>query len=219
MSPSGTNPIEAMAEGAPPTPPGKTTLYLIRHAETADSLRGRFYGQMDASLSERGMRQSEATAARLSTVKFDAVYSSDLQRATILAELIAEPLDLPVRRLEVFRERNFGVLQGMTEEEIRERRPDVYREWTANRVMYEVEGGENFAQLQTRVMPAVRELIESFPGQRVALVCHGGPIRVTLADALGLPIERVFQFALDFACVSVIEYAVGAPPRIKLMNG
>lgn len=205
--------------GPETAPQSKTLLYLIRHGEPADAHRGRFYGQLDVPLSERGLRQSEATAERLGAVKFDAVYSSDLQRATLLAELIADPLDLPVRKLEVFRERDFGVLQGMSEEEIRDQRPDVYHEWNANRILYEVEGGENFERLQRRIVPATMEVVESFPGQRVALIGHGGPIRVTLAHILGLPLTKVFQFALDYACVTVIEFTPNAEARIKLLNG
>src|SRR5688572_6225273 len=90
-----------------------TTLYLIRHGEPDCQFHNCYYGQMDVPLSDRGMAQSRALAERLASLPFDAIYSSDLQRAGYLADLLAEPRDLPVRRLEVFRERHMGQFQGV----------------------------------------------------------------------------------------------------------
>src|SRR5690606_1687766 len=90
---------------APKTP---THLYLIRHGEPDECHKDCYYGQLDVELGEKGRAQSRAVAERLASVPFSAIYSSDLQRATYLAELLAEPRGLPVRQLAVFRERNMG---------------------------------------------------------------------------------------------------------------
>lgn len=213
--PSPASPIPPSAVPAPP----RTTLYMIRHGEPAAEFVDRFYGQMDVPLSERGERQSLAVAERLSAVPFDAVYSSDLKRAEFLADRIAERCDLPVRRLEVFRERRMGRLEGMTEAEMREAHPEEYRRWKADRVFHAVEGGENFEMLRDRIVPAVKLLVEAFPGARIALACHGGPIRVTLAHVLGMPLENIFHLQLDYACVNVIEFVADGTIRVKLING
>ncbi len=197
----------------------KTTLYLIRHGEPAEEFQNRFYGQLDVPLSDRGKQQSVAVAQRLGSIPFDAVYSSDLQRAGFLADALADPLGLPVRRLEVFRERKFGILQGMSEEEMRERHPEEYQAWNANRPLYSIEGGENFEQLRDRILPAVDTLVEAFAGGRIALVAHGGPIRVLIAHILAMPLTHVFHFTLDYACVNVVEFPANGTPRVKLING
>ncbi|MBI3734899.1 histidine phosphatase family protein [Candidatus Sumerlaeota bacterium] len=202
-----------------PAANSKTTLYMIRHGEPAEEFKGRFYGQMDVPLSDLGKKQSIAVAQRLSSIPFDAIYSSDLQRAGFLADTLAEPRDLPVRRLEVFRERHFGIMQGMTEEEMLEAHPERHKAWKENRFTGLVEGGENFDQLQQRILPAVQTLVEAFEGGRIALVAHGGPIRVVMARVLGMPIENIFQIVLDYACVNVIEYSHDGPPKVKLVNG
>jgi probable phosphoglycerate mutase len=197
----------------------RTTLYLIRHGEPSEEYQGRFYGQLDIPLSERGMKQSRATAERLSGIPFDAVYSSDLRRAGHLADLLAEPLDLPVRRLEVFRERSLGVLQGLTEDEMLERFPEEYASWSANRILHPVREGENYEQLRGRVLPAIATLVEAFAGMRIALVAHGGPIRVALGHVLGMPLENVFHLVVDYGSVNVIEFPASDSPRVKLVNG
>lgn len=197
----------------------KTVVYMFRHGEPTAEFRDRLYGQMDVPLSDRGRRQSISAAERLAAIRFDAVYSSDLQRAGFLAECMAKPLDLPVRRLEVFRERHLGEFQGMTQDEVRQSDPERYEQWQADRVHFKSDGGENFPDLQERIMPAVETLVQSFEGGRILIATHAGPIRVALAHVLGMPITQVLNFVLDYACVSVIEYPVGGNPRVKLVNG
>jgi probable phosphoglycerate mutase len=102
---------------------------------------------------------------------------------------------------------------------MRERDPELFAAWKADRLLQPVAEGETFADLAARVVPAVRELVFNFPGWRIALACHAGPIRVTLADALGMPLERALNFALDYGCVNVIEFPAGGSPRVKLVNG
>lgn len=210
---------------------GKTTLYMIRHGEPHEQFKPLYYGQMDVPLSELGERQSRAVAERLEGVPFEVVYSSDLQRAGLMADALADPRDLPVRRLEVFRERNLGMLQGMTLAQMEERHPKEFKDWNADRIYHRIEGGENYEDLRDRVVPHVEHLIQSFEGKRIALVCHAGPIRVTLGHVLGMPLDRVFNFTLDYGSINVIEFdagprlgegpglAAGSGPRVKLVNG
>jgi broad specificity phosphatase PhoE len=200
-------------------PTSGTTLYLIRHPEPAEDYHKVYYGQLDVPLSERGLRQSRDIAARLAEVPFAAVYSSDLQCAGLLADAIADPRDLPVRRLEVFRERSLGLLQGLTLEEMKERHREEFENWFADRAFYRVAGGENFEDLRDRVLPAVHTLVESFPGRRIALSCHAGPIRVLLADLLGMPLDRSFNFSLNYGSINVVEFPAGGAPLVKLVNG
>ncbi len=201
--------------------PGPTTLYMIRHGETAEEQRGRLYGQLDVELSERGVRQSAAVAERLSGVPIHAIYSSDLTRAQVMAEALGAVHDLPVRTADVFRERSMGILQGLTHEEMEQREPEIYVAWKADKIRYRVAEGENFEDLRSRVVPAVLDLVASFAGHRIALATHAGPIRVMLAHALGMPLDCVYRFGLDFACVNVIEFGAdaGAPPIVKMVNG
>jgi broad specificity phosphatase PhoE len=165
------------------------------------------------------VRQSRAIADRLAEVPFDVIYSSDLQRAGILADALAEPRDLPVRRLEVFRERSLGLLQGLTLEEMKERHREEFENWFADRAFYRVSGGENFEALRDRVLPAVHTLVQSFPGRRIALACHAGPIRVLLADLLGMPLDRSLLFALNYGSINVVEFPATGAPLVKLVNG
>ncbi|MCL5270356.1 MAG: histidine phosphatase family protein [bacterium] len=200
-----------------PQPP--TTIYLIRHCEPEERYLDCYYGQMDIALSERGLTQSHAVAERLAGVPLDAVYSSDLQRAGYLADLLAEARGLPVRRLAVFRERHMGVLQGIPRPALESDHADLYGRWRVDRVNFRVPGAENFADVRDRIVPAARELATAFAGRRVALVCHAGPIRVLLADALGMPLDNIFRFGMNHGSIHVIEYHPDDSTRVTLMNG
>lgn len=201
---------------APQTP---TTLYLIRHGEVTPQLKHAFYGDMDVPLGERGLAQSKEVAERLAKVPFEVIYASPLERAVHLAELIAEPLDLPVRTLEMFRERNFGQFQGKTREELEAAFPEQFAAWQADRVFYRAPDAENFEDLESRVMAGLNELLAAFKGRRILLVCHAGPIRVILANILGLPLEHLFRLGVNLCSVHVAEFLPDGTQRLTLLNG
>jgi broad specificity phosphatase PhoE len=102
---------------------------------------------------------------------------------------------------------------------MRERHAAEFEKWFADRAFYRVEGGENFEDLRDRVLPAVHELVQSFQGQRIVLATHAGPIRVVLAEHLGMPLDRSLNFTLDYGGISVVEFPSLGAPQIKLVNG
>jgi broad specificity phosphatase PhoE len=86
-------------------------------------------------------------------------------------------------------------------------------------VRFRVPEAENFEDLAARILPAVAELVAAFAGRRIALVGHAGPMRVILAEALGLPLENIFRLGVNHASIHVIEYVADDPPRVTLLNG
>lgn len=210
---------------APPAPVQRasqptTTIYLMRHGEPEAEWLNCYYGQMDVPLSEKGRAQSRALAERLTTVPFDAVYSSDLERAGYLADRLAETRDLPVRRLTVLRERHMGRLQGIKIEELQQgEHVEIYQQWLADRINFRVPEAENFIDLGQRIVPAIEELAAAFAGRRVAVAGHAGPIRVMLAHVLGLPLDNIFRLGVNHCSIHVIEFNHGGPARLTLMNG
>lgn len=192
---------------------------MIRHGEPEARYHNCYYGQMDVPLSERGRRQSREACQRLDGVRLDAIYSSDLQRAWFLAELLGADHKLPVRRLTELRERHMGRLQGLAADVLEREHGEIYRQWRADIVNYRCPEAENFIDLSGRVQPVIEELVAAFAGKRVAVVCHAGPIRVTLAQVLGMPLENIFRFDVNYCGIQVLEFPAGKPPRVTLVNG
>lgn len=173
---------------------------------------------MDVPLSEAGREHSRRVAERLAGIAYDAIYSSDLQRAVYLAESLARPRGLPVETDAIFRERDMGVLQGMHADRLEREQAELYRPWRADRVYHRVPESENFEDLRARIVPALEALARRHPGGRAALVCHAGPIRVMLAHVIGLPLEHIFRLTVAHGSVSIVEWPLAEPTRLVQMG-
>lgn len=194
----------------------RTTLILVRHGEIASF--DHFYGHLDVGLSPAGLAQAEAVASALSEVTLDAVYSSDLQRARAGAELLASPRGLTVRTDAAFREMSLGVLEGRRRDEPHPQHPDTLGKQYADMVDYAFPEGETFRDVAARLRPALAQLLAEHAGRAVALVAHNSVNRIIIGDALGMPLESVFNFRQSFGCVNLIEYGPPRGARLLLLN-
>jgi probable phosphoglycerate mutase len=142
------------------------TLLLVRHGETDWNLERRYQGHLDSPLNDAGRRQAEAVAEALAAEPVDAIYSSDLGRASATAEVIGARLGLPVTTDRGLREVDVGSWAGLTREQVAERFGDVTRH-----------DGESREQHRERVVGTVRRIAARHPGGCIVLVSHGGSIR------------------------------------------
>ncbi|HXV33808.1 MAG TPA: histidine phosphatase family protein [Gaiellaceae bacterium] len=191
-------------------PQGEATrLVLVRHAETDSSLRGRCYGRLDVPLSEEGHRQARGLGTALRAIPLTAVYSSPLARALATAAPIAAGRGLEPVAVDDLREIDFGELEGLGYDEIRDSRPELFHRWMETPASVSFPGGESFGDLRRRVLVAVGAVVERHAGEAVAVVAHGGVTRVVLADALGLADGAVFRLDQAHGGVSVVDRLSG----------
>jgi alpha-ribazole phosphatase len=199
-------------------PPGEAArLVLVRHAETDPAMRGRCYGRLEVQLSAEGRRQAAELAAALADEPLAAVYTSPLARAAETAEAIASPHGLAPVPDEGLREIDFGEVEGMAYDEIRAERPELYRTWMETPTEVRFPGGESYADLRARVLAASVGIRGRHGGEAVAVVAHGGVVRVVLADALGLADGAVFRLDQAYGAVSVVDWP-GAEPVVRAVN-
>lgn len=84
-------------------------LILTRHGETVENVKGVLQGQLEGELSKKGIEQAKKLAKRLKIEKIDAIYSSDLARASDSVKQIAKyHEEVPLVFVEELRERNLG---------------------------------------------------------------------------------------------------------------
>jgi broad specificity phosphatase PhoE len=150
------------------------TLHFIRHGETTWNVERRFQGQSDVPLTLRGREQAEELAASLADRPIGAIYSSDLSRALETARPLAVRLGLELVLEPRLRERNFGWAEGRTDDEVDLRYP---RSWWGD-PDGRIPGGESRRDVWSRVAPFLDELLTHPPATEIALVTHGGTIRV-----------------------------------------
>jgi broad specificity phosphatase PhoE len=193
-------------------------IYLVRHGATIWNAEHRIQGHTDVPLNETGLEQSRRIAQRLKDQKIDAVWSSDLTRARVTAEILAEPHGLTVNTTPLLRERRFGDWEGLTQEEIVARGDrqllDAYR---AAVVADLPPNAESMQSVWNRLSQALKEIIHLHAEGQVAVVGHGGSLRVILCQAMRAPMECVRHIWLDNACLSLVEFN-GDRSWVRLMN-
>ncbi len=158
-----------------------TRILLVRHGESTWNADGRWQGQADPPLSERGRQQAVDAASAIGTV--DAIMTSDLERAAetgaILSRILGQDRVATEARL---RERDAGPLSGCTRPEIWEHFPGLLPDDPAGHVPGAdglprwPEGWEADADLWDRVEVALLAIGRALPDSDVVAVTHGGVI-------------------------------------------
>lgn len=194
------------------------TLYLIRHGQTVGGDEKRYKGSIDVPLSEKGIEQMRKTSDFLKGISLSAVYSSPLSRALKSAEIIAEPYGLKPVVVPDLRERSFGIWEGMSFNEIKEKYPEEFEAWAANPLKYSPIGGESTIEVRDRVVRVLKDILSNHGNEKIAIVAHGGVNRVILCHFMGIPLENIFRIEQDFASVNIIEFHEKYPV-VKLING
>lgn len=170
-----------------------TTLVLVRHGETDWNVEGRYQGQADPPLNERGRRQARGVGRELGRLGLDAIYSSDLSRAYDTALEVAKAAGLDVQVDTRLREIRQGEWQGLLVVEIECRYPETFRRWREDPTSATPPGGEDLFQLEERVLASARELVNSHPGQRMAIVSHKLPISIIKCHYQGIPLGEIWK--------------------------
>ncbi|MFA5309123.1 MAG: histidine phosphatase family protein [Dehalococcoidales bacterium] len=191
-------------------------LLLIRHGRTKLHKDNRFWGNTDVPLSETGIRQAGQLRERLAAEKISAVYASTLSRALTTAEIIAAPHRRSVTTCPELRECNFGYIEGLTYPEIKRVYPALARELNDGTAV-SFPGGENIEQLNKRVATFTQRLADHKAKDTIAIVAHGGPLRLLICSLLGLEQKHWIQLRIDLAALSIVETYPGTA-ILNLLN-
>jgi probable phosphoglycerate mutase len=184
------------------------SLLLIRHGETALNV-ARVLQPAATPLSERGIAQAEALAARLATMDVRAIVSSDLPRALGTAQAIAAATGAPIETTPLLQERNFGDWRGQPYDTM----PVDPLTMTGA-----PPGGESVAVFAQRVAAAFAHVVQrrAALGGTLAVVTHGLVIRALLAAHVRLDEGVAPPGHLGNTGLSVID--AQAPHRASLVD-
>ena len=196
-----------------------TRLLLIRHGETDHNTQGRFLGQVNPPLNERGRRQARMLRSRLTGTKCRIAYTSDLGRARETAQLILGQRETLIYEDPRLRELSFGTWDGLTRAEVEEEDPETLSAWEANAMDIAPSGGETLAEFSERVRTALASILDTHQaGETVIIVTHGGVLKMIFCMALGLSPDMHWQFRVENASISeVVFHPAGG--IIGLLNG
>lgn len=180
-------------------------IYLVRHGQTQSNIEGptgAVQGQLDVKLNGTGESQAARLAKEFGPIRWEAVYSSALERAIRTAEILVQGR-CPVTKDADLNERHCGNWQGRVRSGIALAHgyPDLDTLWMEKGPGFTPPGGEAFGEMVQRAQAAFREITGTHPDRcDILLVSHGGPIRAIMGHVAGLSIEDIWRLPAPANC-------------------
>ncbi|MCL6631639.1 MAG: histidine phosphatase family protein [Alicyclobacillus herbarius] len=185
--------------------------WLIRHGETDWNVEHRIQGWTNIPLNTNGLHQAAVLSESLEGIPFQAIYTSDLDRALVTARILARRIPAPVHITDGLREQCLGEAEGLLRSVANQRFPNG------------APSREPEAQMRQRLLKVIQRITTDVRQGRVLCVSHGGLIRAWLtylgqpAPALGN--TSITRFALGphgwrVMCVNCQDHLPYASGRI-----
>jgi probable phosphoglycerate mutase len=209
------NPTDAPTDAPDdaPKPPEPTRLVLVRHAVTAQTgpmLSGRAPG---IDLSDHGREQAKRLGERLAKLPITAVYASPIERTTQTAIAVAEHHGLEVQALPGVIEADYGDWTGGKLTDLA--KTDLWKVVQRAPSRARFPGGESLAEMQSRMVVALEEVVTRHRGELVVVVSHADPIKAAIAHYTGVHLDLFQRIIVSPASVTVFELGEHGAAMLK----
>jgi broad specificity phosphatase PhoE/ribonuclease HI len=183
-----------------------TTIYLVRHGETILTPDRKFSGtgEPNPPLTQDGLAHADAVAVEVAKLSPEVLIASPLLRTKETAEAIASKVDLPIIFDEAWFECSFGAWDGMSIDEVKLKYASEYQAWVSSSA-YAPPQGESYDSLGWRIDEALNDLVALYPGQRIVIVTHNGPIKQAARLATGALPESIFHIDVAPCSISAVS--------------
>lgn len=204
-------------------PPAKgPRLLLVRHGETEWNREGRFQGQIDIPLNERGTSQARAARAFLAPVAIHRAYTSTMARPRQTAEVILEAHPgVPLTSTRGLVEIGHGRWEGCLEPEIAATWPELLAAWKREPHTVTMPDGETLQQVWDRSLATWQSIVRGLAAEETALVvAHDAVNKTILCALLGLSAADIWMVKQGNGGVSVVDYpnGPGGGPVVSCLN-
>ena len=182
-------------------------IYLIRHGETTWNREKRLQGHLDIGLNDRGYWQADRLGEYLASRSIAAVISSDLSRAVDTAKAVARHHDVTLQYDQRLRERHYGLMQGLSHEEIAEQHPRNHLAWKNREIHFQPASGESLQQFYDRVIESAIFWARQYHNQDIAMVAHGRVLDCLNRAATGKTLEVARDFEILNASLNTLNFS------------
>ena len=197
-------------------------IYIVRHGETKSNVEGKLQGWTDDPLNENGIALAEITGKEMRGIKFDACYSSPLQRAWKTAEIVLQEsgnAGVPVQFENSIKEIRMGIYEG---KKFRPGERDAVIDENQLKLFFTdtfrfagFPGGETVKQVCARTQAFLKSLTARDDGKTYLLATHGFALRSMLNYLYDDPSD-FWHGHVPYNCsVNVIKVEDG---RVKLIE-
>jgi broad specificity phosphatase PhoE len=194
-----------------------TRLFLLRHGEVESRYQRRFGGRIDMELSPLGHAQAAALAKYFESRQLDAIYCSPMKRAQQTLAPLIQHYKIQPTTIRDFCEVHFGDWTGLSWQELHDKYQISAFQWLEMLDKAAVPNGECSQTFRTRIEPGLKQILENHSGQNVAVMCHGGVIRMMLSILLDLPLSKLAGFEIDYASLTQVDY-IPNKTEVQLLN-
>jgi phosphoserine phosphatase len=183
-----------------------TSIYLVRHGQTAWNKEEIFRGRTDIPLDETGLKQAELAGEYFRGMEIHAIYSSPLSRAWETAQKISQIHNLKVQPLQGILDMSFGKWEGQSHRDIQKNDKEIYRQWREEPHQVRLPGGESLDEVRARSMAALEGVIRENSGKTLVLVSHRVICKVLICAILGLDNSHFWQITQDTTAINLIQH-------------
>ena len=183
-----------------------TTIILIRHGETVLTPFKKFSGDgpLNPELTDIGIAQAEKVATAVAALNPEVIIASPLRRTTQTAEAIARATSLPIVFEDAWIECSFGIWDGLSIDEVKEKYPADYQAWISS-TGFAPPDGESYDSVALRIDAALNQIAAEYPGQRVVVVTHNGTIKSAAKVVIGGPADSIFHIDVSPCSITTVS--------------
>ena len=185
-------------------------LLLVRHGQTTFNKEGRFYGRIDAPLTEVGEAQAVTLRRRLVKWQIDAAISSPLVRALHTGQIALANHELAIETDDLLVEMDHGRWEGILFAEARKLDPEAWDLWRAGK-LENPHGGETLPDVFKRAEAWLEKILAKYKhGETIAVFAHGGLLQALTCVLMGTPPRPLWQYRYGNCAIAEVEvYPLG----------
>ncbi len=185
---------------------GDSRIILIRHGETNWNKEGRFQGQIDIPLNEKGKGQAFKASKYLEDIEFTKAFSSSMKRPYETAKIILENDNIEIEKIESLVEISHGLWEGKLEEEIKQKWPKMLKNWHEKPEAVTMPEGESIKQVSDRAISAWNLICNSQQeNDTTLLVAHDAVNKTLICHILGLSYSDIWMIKQGNGGITVID--------------
>ena len=182
-------------------------LFLVRHGEVDFNAEGRYFGKIDVELNKKGLRQANDIAKKMIGLKINVIVASPLKRCRNTADIISGVISAPVVLMDEFRERAYGVFEGLTRKEAKNKYPELWAKNITRIYNGAPPGGETIKEAEARVYKGLKKIKIKYPDKIVLIVTHAFVGKIIHRFFYKLTDEEFFEYRLDNAEIVKYDFA------------
>lgn len=170
-------------------------IHFIRHGAIEETLKGKYIGSTDVSLSEKGKKMLNEINEKYGYPYAENIYTSPLARCTETCSIIYPKRDVKI--VGAFSECDFGDWEGKSANELAS--DPNFALWLQNSDKTPPPNGESGADFTRRVCKGFEKIVNEVAANGItntAVITHGGVI-MTILSVYGLPQAPGYQWRMD----------------------